>query len=95
MAPVRQSLHELRREPALHRDGPVPKPLPARGIQRLLGIHVEVDHIHHDLYVALGLHISAHDAEWAYGMAILHQKAGDDRVIGFLSRHQTVGILRV
>ena len=45
---------------AFHGDRSIPHPLPAGRVQGLLGIHVEVDHIHDDLYMSLGLHIAAH-----------------------------------
>ena len=47
-------------------DSPVASPnTESRLIERLLGVHVELYHVHEDLHVALGLHERAHHAETA------------------------------
>jgi hypothetical protein len=54
----------------LHLDFAALKPLPAGGIQGLLRVKAEVDHVCNNLNVALGLHIAAHNPEGAKGLAI-------------------------
>ena len=80
---------------ALHRNCSVSHPLPARRVQSLLGIHVEVDHVHDNLHMALGLHVAAHDAERSDRPVVLHQKARDDRVVGALAGHQAIDVVRI
>ena len=61
--------------------GSVSIPLPSRCIQSHLRIQVEIDRVHNDLNMSLGLHISAHDAEWADCFAVFGEETGDDRMI--------------
>ena len=66
MSAALQRFREMCIIPSLHRNAMVPHPLPARRIKCLLGIQMEVHVIHDHLEMALGLHVSAHDAERTY-----------------------------
>ena len=46
-----QSPRDVVVKAAFHGDRSIPHPLPAGRVQSLLGIHVEVDHIHDDLHM--------------------------------------------
>ena len=85
----------LHGKPGLHSDSIVPHPLPARGIESLLGVQVEVHVVHDHLDVTLGLHIAPHDSEGAYRPAVLEKEAGNDGVIAPLAGLEGIGVLGV
>ena len=95
MAQALELAGHLHAEPGLHGDGIVPHPLPAGGVQGLLGVQVEVHVVHDHLDVALGLHVAAHDAEGTHGLAVLHQEAGNDGVVAALAGLEGVGVLLI
>ena len=49
-----------------------------------------IDGVHEDLHLSLGLHEAAHDAKGAYGLPVLGQEAGDNRMVRFLARADAV-----
>src|SRR3954470_14971908 len=65
---------------------------PARLIERGLGIEAAIDEVGDDLQMALGLHVSPHDAERPEQRAIAQQQDRDDRVVRALARREPVGM---
>ncbi len=66
-----------------------------RGVAGLLHVHAEVDHVADHLRVPLGLHVAAHQAEAQPGLAVLGDKAGNDRVERPLARLEPVEMVGV
>src|SRR4051812_27509565 len=66
-------------------------PLPAGGVEALLGVHGVVYRVDDHLHVALGLHVTAHDAEGPDGLALPCEESGDDGVVGALAGLEGVG----
>ena len=56
----------------------------------LLGGHAEVDHVHEDLGVTLGLEVPAHDPEGQHRAALPGDEGRDDGVEGALAGLETV-----
>ena len=56
----------------------------------LLEVHVEVDHVHDDLGVGLGLGRAAHDAEAGPGLQVARNEARNDGVVRPLARPNLV-----
>ena len=52
----------------------------ARAVSSHLDVHLEVDQVDEDLYVALGLHVASHYSEREPRLAVFRDKRGDDRV---------------
>ena len=57
-----------------------------RSITRLLQVHPEVDHVDHDLCMALGLHGTPHHTETHQRFPILGDEGGNNRVKGTFTR---------
>jgi len=51
---------------------------------------MEIDGIHQYLELALGLHKGSHDAERTNSLSIPGQKTGNNRMIGFFPRPDTI-----
>ena len=64
--------------------------LKARRIARLLQAHAEVDQVHHDLHMALRLHLPAHHTETDPRPAILRDERRDDRLKRTFARRISV-----
>ena len=71
------------------------QPLPACRIERGLRIEMEVYRVHDDLDMTLRLHEGAHDTERADRCAVFRKEAGDDGMIRFFTRADTVRAGRV
>ena len=68
---------------------------PARRVERRLRVEPAVDHVRHDLQMALRLHVPAHHAERAEQRAVAQQQARDDRVVRALAGREPVRVARL
>mmetsp|Transcript_7513 Transcript_7513/g.29882 ORF Transcript_7513/g.29882 Transcript_7513/m.29882 type:complete len:569 (-) Transcript_7513:27-1733(-) len=64
---------------------------PAGRVPGLLRVHSKVDHVHGHLHGPLRLHRAAHHAEHGERLAVLHDRAGHERVERALPRRVHVG----
>ncbi len=67
-------------------------PLPARCVQRGLGVMVKVKAVHEHLHMCLGLHKATHHTERTHGLFLVRQEAGDDGVVGPLAPGEGVNV---
>ena len=64
-------------------------------IAGLLDVHAKVDQVADHLRMALGLHVTPHQAEAQPGLAVLGDETGDDRVKRSLAGLEPVEMVRV
>ena len=67
----------------------------ARGIERSLRVHTIIEHVAHDVDVAHGLEVGAHDAEGHVGLAFLQHHGRHQRVQGAFAWRDAVGMPRI
>lgn len=85
-APCQRS-GQVPRRPLLDADLHIPQPLPPRRVQRNLRVETNHDHLH----MALGLHVTTHDAERPHRCVTFTDETGNDGVKGFFARCQALG----
>src|SRR5690554_6314415 len=86
VAPLQQTVNDLRRQSVLQIDLSSPHPLPAGRIQGCLGVMGKVDEVHHNLDMPLGLHKPTHDAKGTHRLAVLAEEAGNNCMVGTFVR---------
>ena len=94
VAQVFEALHRLRVHAGFDIDLQTLVEAPARRVAGGLGVLLVVEHAHHGLHMALGLHIAAHHAKAHHRLTILCQKGRDDGVKRALARRDQVGLVR-
>ena len=87
-----QRVHDRVGEGRLHVKAQPVRPAEARRVQRGLGVVPLVEQVDEHLHVRLGLHVTAHDAERAQGLAVPRQEPGNDGVVRVLARRDDVGV---
>ena len=90
MAHIRQGVSGLLAGRRFDLDVQPARPLDPGAVQSGLRVHVVVDGVHQHLYLPLGLHKAAHDAEGTHRLPVLHQEAGDDGVVAAFAAGQAV-----
>ena len=84
---------QFRVKAGFHRHGIIPHPLPPGGVQRLLGVQVEVHIVHDHLHMALGLHVPAHNPKGPHRASVIpQQESGDNGVVAALARLEAVRV---
>src|SRR5262249_51071751 len=95
VATVGQLVHDVAGDALLQHHAQALGDLPARGVQRRLRVHFEVDGIHDDLDVALGLHVPVYHAEGPDRLAVAREERWNDRVVWALARRERVRVARI
>ena len=95
MAFLLKQTGKLAVEAGFDSDGVISHPLPSGSIKSLLRIKVEINEIHCNLKVSLGLHITAHYAKRTNRFSVFKDKAGNNGVVGAFSGFKAVCLLRV
>lgn len=95
MSHTHQCLCDMPRKLPLNINRPASCPPKSWSIESGLRVHLKIDGVRNQHYVALRLNETAHHSEWPDRLPILCQKSRDDGMIRFLTGFQTVIMLGV